>query len=40
MRSGELSSVIVGKSRRVPAVAVDEYVAHLMERESGHDDAA
>lgn len=39
IRSGQLGSVTVGKSRRVPAVAVDAYVTRLM-REGGHDDAA
>ncbi len=39
IRSGQLGSVTVGKSRRVPAVAVDAYVARLM-RGGDHDDAA
>jgi excisionase family DNA binding protein len=39
IRSGQLESVTVGRSRRVPSLAVDRYVERLM-RGSGHDDAA
>jgi excisionase family DNA binding protein len=31
IRSGELESVKVGRSRRVPVVALDEFVAQLRE---------
>jgi excisionase family DNA binding protein len=34
MRRGELRSVKIGKSRRVPSSAVDEYIARLQEEQS------
>lgn len=39
IRSGQLVTVTVGRSRRVPGLALDAYVQRLM-REGGHDDAA
>jgi excisionase family DNA binding protein len=38
VRSGQLRTVMVGRSRRVPARAVDDYVDHLMRQ--GDDDHA
>jgi excisionase family DNA binding protein len=43
MRSGQLRSVVVGRSRRVPSKALDEYVEQLLNQAPGsfdHDDAA
>lgn len=34
IRSGELGSVTVGRSRRIPAQAVTTFVAHLIESAS------
>ncbi|WP_308249930.1 helix-turn-helix domain-containing protein [Sphaerisporangium fuscum] len=31
IRSGELESVTVGRSRRVPVAALDDFVCHLRE---------
>ena len=39
IRSGQLQAVTVGRSRRVPGVAVDAYVERLM-REGDRGDAA
>ncbi len=40
IRSNQLRSVQVGKSRRVPARSLDEYVGRLLRGSAGHDGAA
>ena len=40
IRSKQLRSVQVGKCRRVPARALDEYVSRLLRGSAGHGDAA
>jgi excisionase family DNA binding protein len=39
LRNGELESVRIGTSRRIPASALDEYVDQLREGARGHADA-
>jgi excisionase family DNA binding protein len=34
LAAGEIDSVRIGRSRRVPVVAVEEYVAHLLANQS------
>ena len=36
VRSGQIRTVKVGKSHRVPARSLDEYVARLLRGSSGH----
>ena len=36
IRSNQLRTVVVGKSRRVPARSLDEYVARLLRGSAGH----
>jgi len=36
IRSGQLRTVTVGKSHRVPARSLDEYVARLLRGSAGH----
>ncbi|GAA1092135.1 excisionase family DNA-binding protein [Kitasatospora arboriphila] len=38
--AGELESVLVGRLRRVPAAAIDEYVAYLRRTQNTRSDAA
>lgn len=40
IRSGQLRSVKVGKTHRVPARSLDEYVVRLLRGSSGHDSPA
>lgn len=40
IRSGQLRTVQVGKSRRVPARSLDEYVARLLRGSAGNGSAA
>lgn len=40
IRSGELATVTIGKSRRVPLASVTAYVEQLMVVGAGDDDAA
>lgn len=34
IRSGELPSVTIGRCRRIPATALDDYITNLLEREA------
>lgn len=40
VRSGQLRTVKVGKSHRVPARSLDEYVTRLLRGSAGHDTTA
>lgn len=40
IRSGQLRTVQVGKSRRVPARSLDDYVTRLLRGSAGNDSAA
>lgn len=35
LKSGEIRSVKIGRSRRIPAAALDEYVARLLDEQAG-----
>lgn len=40
IRSGQIRTVKVGKSHRVPARSLDEYVARLLRGSAGHEKTA